>query len=103
MILNNEKPIVIAATEEKQFPHLWLKNIRINADSMNTGMIMISASPYNSLTKEIGGGTVKNIHVMNLWKAVNEVPEVAAAMSAIIAAVEPLEAWNKEQALLPRH
>ena len=58
---------------------------------------MISAAPYNSLTKEIGGGTVKNIHVRDLWKAVQEVPEVAVAMNAILAAVEPLDAWNKSQ------
>jgi hypothetical protein len=101
MILNNEQPIIIPATEEKQFPHLWLKNIRIDSNSVDQGMIMISAAPYNSLTKEIGGGTVKNIHVRDLWKAVQEVPEVAVAMNAILAAVEPLDAWNKLQLEIP--
>ena len=100
MILNNEQPITIAATEEKQFPHLWLRNIRIDSNSTNKGTIMISAAPYNSSTKEIGGGIVKNIHTMDLWKAVDEVPEVAAAMNAILAAVEPLEAWNKSQSIV---
>jgi hypothetical protein len=97
MILNNEHPVIIPATEEKSFPHLWLKNIHINSDSVNRGMIMISASPYNSSTQEIGEGIVKNIHIMDLWKAVNEVPEVAVAMKAILAAVEPLDSWSKSQ------
>lgn len=97
MTLNNQQPIVIPATEEKTFPHLWLKNIHIHSDSLTKGMIMISASPYNSSTKEIGDGVVKNIHVMNLWKAVDEVPEVALAMNAILEAIEPLEAWNQAQ------
>jgi hypothetical protein len=68
-----------------------VKNIRINSSSTNKGVIMISAVPYNSLTKEIGAGIVKNINVMDLWKAVDQAPEVAAAMNAILAAVGPLE------------
>ena len=47
---------------------------------------MISAAPYNSLTKEIGGGTVKNIHVMDLWKAVQEVPEVRVNAKRVLLA-----------------
>jgi hypothetical protein len=97
MIINNEQPVVIAATEKKEFPHLWLKNVHINSQSIDQGMIMISAVPYNSLTKEMCDGIVKNIHVMDLWKAANEVPEVATAINAFLAAVEPLDAWNKLQ------
>ena len=97
MILNNEQPIVIAATEEKQFPHLWLKNIHINSNSTSEGKINISIAPYNSSTKEIGSGVIKSIRVNDLWKAVAEVPEVAVAMNAIFAAIEPLENWNKSQ------
>lgn len=97
MILNNEQTIVIPATSEKQFPHLWLKNIHIDARSTNQGHIMIGAAPYNSSTQEIGDGIVKNIFVKDLWKAVQEVPEVAAAMNAILAAIGPLENWNQSQ------
>ncbi len=97
MILNNEQPIIIAATEEKQFPHLWLKNIHINSNSTSEGTINISIAPYNSSTKEIGSGTIRNVRVRDLWKAVAEVPEVATAMNAIFAAIEPLENWNKLQ------
>lgn len=97
MTLNNGQPIVIAATPEKQFPHLWLKDIHISSKSPNEGMIIITAVPYNAETKEIGPGTVKNIMVRDLWAAIERVPEAAAAMQAIIAAIEPLEAWNKDQ------
>jgi hypothetical protein len=100
MALNNNQTIVIPATEEKQFPHLWLKNINISSKSLDRGHILISAAPYNSNTKEIGEGTIKNISVDNLWKAVEEVPEVAAAMEAIFAAIEPLEAWNNKKNII---
>jgi hypothetical protein len=97
MILNNEQPIVIPAVEEKQFPHLWLKNIHISSNSPNHGMIMISAAPYSAVTKEVGQGTVKNIMINDLWAAIENVPEAALAMQAIIAAIEPLEEWSKIQ------
>jgi hypothetical protein len=92
--LNNNQPIVIPAVPEKQFPHLWLKNIHINSNSPNDGMIMITSAPYNAETKEVGPGTVKNIIIRDLWAAITNVPEAAVAMQAIIAAIEPLEQWN---------
>ena len=33
----------------------------------------------------------------SFWDAVNEVPEVGAAMNAIVAAVAPLRTWIEEQ------
>ena len=102
MALNNNQPIVIQAVEEKQFPHLWLKNIHINTNSPSEGMIMITSVPYNDETKEVGPGVVKNIMITDLWSAIENVPEAAAAMQAIIAAIEPLEAWNQQQNLQSR-
>jgi hypothetical protein len=100
--LNNNNPIVVPAVSEKQFPHLWLKNIRINSNSPSEGMIMITSVPYNAETKEIGPGVVKNIMITDLWGAIANVPEAAAAMQAIIAAIEPLEAWNQQKDLQSR-
>lgn len=94
--LNNSEPIVIPAVPEKQFPHLWLKDIHINSNSPSEGMIMISSAPYNAETKEVGPGTVKNIMIRDLWAAIENVPEAAIAMQAIIAAIEPLEQWNRD-------
>ena len=97
MILNNEQPIVIPAVKEKQFPHLWLKNIHISSNSPNHGIIMISAAPYNAQTKEVGQGIAKNIMIEDLWEAIENVPEAALAMQAILAAIGPLEEWSKIQ------
>ena len=97
MILNNEQPITVPAVEQKQFPHLWLKNIHISSNSPKEGMIMITASPYNATTKEVGQGTIKSIMIRDLWAAIENVPEAALAMQAIIAAIEPLEEWFKIQ------
>lgn len=97
MILNNTQPIIIPAVEEKEFPHLWLKDIKISTSSTTEGIAIISAAPYNSQTKEIGDDVVKRIFINDLWKAINEVPEAAIAMGAILAAIEPLENWNNNQ------
>jgi hypothetical protein len=93
--LSNNRPIVIPAVPEKQFPHLWLKNIHINSNSPSEGMIIITSVPYNAETKEVGPGIVKNIMIKDLWAAIENVPEAAIAMQAIIAAIGPLEQWNQ--------
>lgn len=99
MTLNNTQPIIIPAMEQKEFPHLWLNNIHINTQSTTQGMAIISISPYNSQTQEIGDAIIKNIVVHDLWKAISEVPEVAVAMRAILAAIEPLETWSANQSI----
>jgi len=97
MILNNTQPITIPATEAKEFPQLWLTSVQIAAPSTTEGFAVISAAPYNSETKEMALELTKRISIHNLWKAVSEVPEAEAAMNALLAAVEPLEAWEKSQ------
>ena len=97
MPLQNPNPIIIPTTAEKSFPHLWLYNINIHAPSINTGRISIETLPYNSDNLEIGAGDMMiPISTDQLWEAVNEVPEVAQAMAAIFAAVEPLRDWTNK-------
>jgi hypothetical protein len=98
MPLENPNPIVVPQTPEKAFPHLWIYNIIIHAPSTTTGHITIETLPYNGDEQIIGEGRfVETIHTSDLWEAVNEVPEVAAAMQAIIDAVIPLKNWIDAQ------
>lgn len=101
MPLINPTPIEIPATEPKQFPHVWLSNIIVHAPSTTSGRITIECLPYNGDTGEIGEGKyMQAISTSDLWKAVEEVPEVAQAMGAIFAAIEPLKTWVAEQETL---
>jgi hypothetical protein len=98
MPLPNPNPVVIPPTPEQDFTDLWLYNIIIHAPSIDSGLIRIETLPYNGDTQEIAGGQyMVPITTDQLWNAVNEVPEVAAAMNAIFAAVEPLRKWIEER------
>jgi len=99
MTLSNPTPVTTEPVASKDFPHLWLYNIRVHAPSVTTGSITIETLPYNSETQEIGSGSnMVSIQTDDLWKAVNEVSEVAQAMGAIFNAVEVLRTWSAQQA-----
>lgn len=102
MALPNSNPIVIPSHEAKIFPHLWLYSVSIMAPDINYGKITIEQLPYNADTQEIGDGSmVMPISTDKLWEAVNEVPEVAMAMGAIFAALEPLKNWINKPVVVP--
>jgi hypothetical protein len=94
MTITNPSPIIIPPTPQQEFPHLWLSDIVVHAPTAENGFIHIETRPYNQDTKAIGSHDYHTvIKTDNLWAAVNEVPEVAAAMFAIFQAVDPLRAW----------
>ena len=94
MTLTNPNPVVIPPQPEQEFPHLWLREILVSAPSTSEGVIYIETLPYNQSTQTIGVNDHRvTIETRDLWRAVNEVPEVAQAMRAIFQAVEPLRAW----------
>lgn len=94
MTLTNPTPVVIPPQPEQTFPHLWLSDIVVSAPSTSGGMIYIRTLPYNQDNQVIGNDDHQVIlQTHQLWRAVNEVPEVAQAMGAIFQAVEPLRVW----------
>jgi hypothetical protein len=94
MTLTNPNPVVIPPTPEQTFPHLWLSDIVISAHSTSEGMIYIKTLPYNQTNQTIGSHDHQVIlQTHELWRAVNDVPEVAQAMGAIFQAIEPLRTW----------
>lgn len=98
MPLPNPNPVIIPPTPEQDFADLWLYNIIIHAPSIDSGLIRIETLPYNGDTQEIASGQyMVPITTDQLWKAVNEVPEVETAMNAIFAAIEPLRNWIDAQ------
>ncbi len=101
MPINNETTVTVpavVAVPEKTYPHLWLSDIHIQASDTTNGVVNLQAVPYDGATGEVAKDVpVEVITSSNLWGAVVEVPEVAAAMQAIFDAVEPLKAWIAAQ------
>ncbi len=111
MAISRSPSFTVPAVAEKSFDSVWVRNINIhcpqlNAEGNNEGNINIELMPYDATEGSeaihftIDNEGVEYINVPNrangrktFWECVNEVPEVAAAMEAIVAAVEPLKTW----------
>ena len=104
-----DEPFVVPARPEETFDSIWLRNINISvpatAQSGSTeGNIHIECLPYDADDEQIyttaDNEGVEYLNVPNrvngrksFWECVNEVPEVASAMDAIIAAIPALREW----------
>jgi hypothetical protein len=94
----NPNPLEIPATPARTLPHIWLYNIIAHVPSATSGMIRLETLPCDMDTGEIANGDhMVALQTDKLWEAVEQVPEVAAAMQAILAAVAPLYAWIEAQ------
>ena len=100
MPIINENPVVIPPTAEKLFPHQWIYNLSCHCPSISQGRISIELIPYNADTLEFGPSSGLEVVTTNfLWEAIQEVPEVADAFTAVINSVEPLKIWLKNKAI----
>ncbi len=103
------EPFVVPATPKETFDSVWLRNINIfapeiNASGSNQGSISVEMLPYDPNNDKIWS-TADNqgVEYLNIpcringrktfWDCVNEVPEVATAMDAIISAIPALRTW----------
>lgn len=92
MLIENNNPITIPATEEKTFPHWWVKSIHVNTPSPTSkGTAHILICPYNSNTKEVLNQESEMIMIDDVWSEAQDKPEVAAAIQAIVEAVNVLK------------
>jgi len=103
------EPFVVPATPEETFDSVWLRSINIYAPNTaeadpTEGSINIEMLPYDAGNKKVLSTSdnegVEYINIPNringrkpFWQCVNEVPEVATAMDAIIAAIPALRVW----------
>lgn len=97
-MIQAEQTITIPAVEEKQFNEQWVYNLIVHAPSLTSGRVSVELLPYNSQTKEIGTAEYMQSFTTNeLWEAIEEVPEMATAFQAIIAAVPAMREWLKNR------
>jgi hypothetical protein len=93
-----EQPIVVPAVPAETYAEQWIYNLVVHSPAINSGRVQIQLLPFDPTVPKIGPGELlENIETDRLWDAVAEVPEVAAAMQAVLVAVEPLRAWIAAQ------
>lgn len=95
MLLINDNPVVIPAKEEEVYPHLWVNHISVTTNEVGQGRVTICIVPYNADTQKVNldPNVSEVISTDKLWESFNEVPEMRAAMNAILTAVQPLKTW----------
>lgn len=77
-----------------------MRSIIVRAPSPVSGGVSVELMPYDPATKEIGPESLKqSVLAMDLWGMAAEVPEVRAAIAAIVAAVDPMKAWVAKKRL----
>jgi hypothetical protein len=97
-----EQPIVVPPVPGETYTEQWIYNLVVHSPAINSGRVQIQLLPFDPTVPKIGPGELlENIETDRLWDAVAEVPEVAAAMQAVLAAVGPLRDWIAAQAVVP--
>ena len=103
------EPFVVPAQPEETFDSVWLRSINIfapnTADADPTGgNINVEMLPYDAENKKVlvspDNQGVEYINIPSrangrkpFWQCIDEVPEAAAAMDAIIAAIPAIREW----------
>lgn len=86
-------PVVIPATEEKVYPHTWVRNLQVRSHGVDTeSSLYVELVPYDASTGEIDHGHPREIRIP-FWGAMNTVPEAQSAMHAVFAAIPALESY----------
>ena len=102
MNIPSPTPLVFPATPEVVFSSLWIKRLLLESNAVDQGKMEAEFLPYNADTKQIAPENfVQKMTTDELWKAIDEVPEVAVAYAAILSSVPPMMAWlaNRNQTL----
>jgi hypothetical protein len=97
-----DQPIVVPPVPGETYTEQWIYNLVVHSPAINSGRVQIQLLPFDPTVPKIGPGELlENIETDRLWDAVAEVPEVAAAMQAVLDAVGPLRAWIAAQSVAP--
>jgi hypothetical protein len=97
-----DQPIVVPPVPGETYTEQWIYNLVVHSPAINSGRVQIQLLPFDPTVPKIGPGELlENIETDRLWDAVAEVPEVAAAMQAVLDAVGPLRAWIAAQVVVP--
>lgn len=95
-MLDNPNPITVEPSPAKTFDKLHLYSLVAMHPDQNSGSITCELLPATSSGELASGDNVQRLSVP-LYPAITEVPELAAAFAAVIAAIPATQAWLAAQ------
>jgi hypothetical protein len=95
-MLDNPTPIVTEPVAAKTYDKLHLYSLVAMHPTADSGSITVELLPATSSGELASGDNVQRMSVP-LYPALNEVPELAAAFNAVIAAIPAVQAWLAAQ------
>jgi hypothetical protein len=97
MAITATKPLEVEevpTTPSKTLTDLWLTRIVLDMPSTTKGIAQITAHHFDPQTGAVSPSEAENLNVKDLAKAIQEVPEVAEALVAILQAFPALREWQ---------
>jgi hypothetical protein len=96
-MLTNPTPIVTEPVPSKVYDKLHVYSLSaIRPDTQGSGSITVELLPCTEAGELANGSLVQRISVP-LYPAINEVPELAYAFQAVLAAIPATQAWLESQ------
>jgi hypothetical protein len=95
-MLTNPNPITTEAVEAKVYDRLHVYTLSAIQPTADSGSITVELLPATDSGELASGDKVQRISVP-LYPAINEVPELAAAFAAVLAAIPAVLAWQAAQ------
>ena len=92
MLLPNQTPIETPAVAAKVYDKLHLYSLTAIQPTGDSGSITVELLPATADGELASGDNVQRMSCP-LYPAINEVPELAAAFAAVIAAIPATQAW----------
>jgi len=91
MPITNTQPITVPASSEKTFDSIWIKRVIINTPTPSgRSFAEILVCPYSTQDQSIYEGQQKRLEIPNILEKAQTNPKIAAAMQAIIEAVDSI-------------
>lgn len=99
MPISADNPLVIdpkPAVKSRTLEYLWATRIILSMPDANTGIARVNFGHYDPTTGDVvqSQDQGEELYIEDLPLAVSEVPEAAAAMTAIIEAIPALRNWQ---------
>jgi hypothetical protein len=95
-MLTNPNPITTEAVEAKVYDRLHVYTLSAIQPTADSGGITVELLPATADGELATGDKVQRISVL-LYPAINEVPELAAAFAAVLAAIPAVLSWQAAQ------
>lgn len=96
--------VITDPVPEKIHDKRWFLEFLLRSTSLrSSGYVAFTYCPWTGnpqddpLVQVNGVSNIRRVETSELWQAMQEVPEVAAAIEALKAAVVPLENWLKNK------